>query len=223
MDEIKQKLGETAANLIKDKSVIGLGTGSTAKYFIKSLAKRCSNGLSIRAVSSSKSSERLAKNLGMKIIDLEKINHIDVYVDGADEINSKKQMIKGRGGALLREKILANSSTKVIIIVDYTKYVEKLGAALLPVEVIPFGCNLTKNNLEKLGYISNFRKDRDSNLYITENDNYILDIKLQKLLDDPLKDHNLIKSIPGVVDTGIFIDLAKAVLVGYHDKIERFF
>ncbi len=221
MDKIKKQLAQTALNFVEEDTIVGLGTGTTAEYFIESLAKKCNVGFSIKAVASSTASYNLAKKLNIEMIDLDKIDLIDVYVDGADEVDVKKNMIKGKGGALLREKILANSSSKVVIMIDHTKYVKKLGKVLLPIEITPFGCNLTKNNLEKLGYFSEFRKDKNSNLFITENKNYILDIKLPYLLDDPMKHHVLINSIPGVVDTGLFSDLADTVLVGYEQgKVE---
>lgn len=220
MDKIKKQLSECALNFIEDGFVVGLGTGTTAECFIDVLAKKCKSGLSIKAVASSTASYMLAKKLDIKMIDVKEIDFIDVYIDGADEVDAKKNMIKGKGGALLREKILANSASKVIIMIDYTKYVNKLGKVLLPVEVTPFGYNLTKRNLEEMGYFSTNRIDIKSELVITENKNYILDIMLPHLLDDPLKEHNLIKSVPGVVDTGLFMDIADTILVGYEDKID---
>jgi len=221
MNEIKKKLGEVALSFIKEGAVVGLGTGTTATNFINTLAKKCSKGFFVKTVASSTDSFELAKKLNIPTIDLDKIDLIDIYIDGADEVDANKNMIKGKGGALLREKILANSSAKVLIMIDYTKYVKKLGKALLPVAITSFGYNLTKNNLEKLGYFSEFRKDENSNLFITENNNYILDVKLPCLLEEPMKHHVLIKSIPGVVETGLFIDFADTVLIGCkNDKIE---
>jgi len=221
MEKIKEELGQAAANLIENDTIVGLGTGTTAACFIDSLAKRCMEGLSIKALASSKASYELAKRLGMQLLDLSQIEFIDVYVDGADEVDHKKQMIQGRGGALLREKILANSSVKTMIMIDHSKYQEKLGKVLLPVEVTPFGCNLTKIHLEELGYESEFREDENADLYITDNNNYILDVKLSHLLDDPIQDHVVINSIPGVVETGLFIDLADTIIVGHADgKVE---
>jgi ribose 5-phosphate isomerase A len=221
MDAIKNQLAESALSFIKENSIVGLGTGTTAEVFIENLAGKCKKGFSIKAVASSSASYSLAKKLDIEMIDLDKIDLIDFYVDGADEVDFKKNMIKGKGGALLREKILANSSSKVIIMIDHTKYVKKLGKALLPVEITPFGSNLTKNNLKRLGYFSDYRMNKNSNLFVTENNNYILDIKLSYQLEDPIKHHILISSVPGVVDTGLFIDIADVILVGYpQGKVE---
>lgn len=221
MDKIKKQLGEAALKFIKKDSIVGLGSGTTAEYFIHSLAKKCENGFSIKAVASSIASYNLAKKLNIEMIGIEQVDKIDIYIDGADEVDLKKTMIKGRGGALLKEKILANFSSKVVIMIDHTKYVKKLGNVLLPVEITPFGSNLTKINLEKLGYPSIYRLDKNSKYFITDNKNYILDIKLPYLLDDPKKHNDLIRSIPGIIETGVFIDLADTVLVGHaEDKIE---
>jgi len=214
IEEIKKKLGEKAADLVENNSIVGLGTGTTASYFIKSLAKKCTQGLKIKAIASSNQSFDLAKQLNINLVDFNEIDYIDLYIDGADEVNEKKQMIKGRGGSLLREKILAYSSKKIIIMIDYTKYVKTLGKALLPVEVTPFGHLFTKKILEEYGYLSAIRKKNDSDFYITDNNNYIIDIKCSKLLDSPKHDHFLIKTVPGVIETGIFIDLADTILIG---------
>ncbi|MBN2478732.1 MAG: ribose-5-phosphate isomerase RpiA [Parachlamydiales bacterium] len=215
MENIKRNLGIAASNLIENNSIVGLGTGTTTKYFIEALAKRCQKNLNIVAVSSSEESFKLAKKLNIDVKNENDVDHIDVYVDGADEVDFSKNMIKGKGAALLREKILASFSKKVIIIIDHTKYVKNLGKVLLPVEIVPFGCKLTKMKLEKLGYFGEFRKSK------TDNGNYILDVKLTHLLDDPQIHHETIKNIPGVVETGLFIDLADDIIIGYPDsKIE---
>ena len=215
MDKIKQNLGASAAELVLDNQIVALGTGTTAESFIYELAKRCERGLKIKTVSSSIKSYELAKRLNLKQISENEINDIDIYIDGADEVDEKKNLIKGRGGALLREKILASFSRKVIIMIDHTKLVQKLGRVLLPVEVASFGVNITKKKLEKLGYKSSLRDKK------TENGNYILDIKLPYLLEDPKDHHDTIKSIPGVFETGLFFKLPSTILVGYPDnKIE---
>lgn len=221
MDNIKKQLGEKALDYIHKNMIVGLGTGSTSEFFIHSLAKKCQNGLSIKATASSITSYNLAKKLNIPIVEMNQIDHIDIYIDGADEVDFNKNMIKGRGGALLREKILANFASKIVIMIDHTKYVEKLGKVYLPVEITPFGAKLTKNLLENLGFFSEVRKNVNGNTFITDNNNYILDLKLQSLMDDPLKIHSLIKLLPGVVDTGLFIDLADTILVGHSEsKIE---
>nr|NGX30187.1 Ribose-5-phosphate isomerase A [Candidatus Anoxychlamydiales bacterium] len=176
MSEAKKHLAEAAANLVESGSIVGLGTGTTASFFIESLAKRCEKSLSIKAIASSNASEALAKKLNIDLIDIDKIDHIDIYIDGADEVDQKKQMIKGRGAALLKEKILAKFSKKTIIMIEEKKRVNKLGKVLLPVEVVAFASNLTKLELEKLGYHSDYRRDEKGNFLLTDNKNYILDL-----------------------------------------------
>jgi len=213
MNKAKKNLGEAASKLVENESIVGLGTGSTANCFIESLAKRCEKSLSIKAVASSNASYVLAKKLNINLIDIDKIDHIDIYIDGADEVDKEKQMIKGAGGALLKEKILASFSKKTIIMIEEKKLVDKLGKVLLPVEIVPFASNLTKLELEKLGYFSDYRKDKMGNNFLTDNKNYILDVKLPHLLGDPALVHKNIISIPGVVETGLFIDLADTIII----------
>lgn len=217
MDEIKRQVALAAANLILDNSIVGLGTGSTANFFIEALSKRCLKGLNITAVASSKPSLDLAKKNNIKTLNLSDVKHIDVYVDGADEVDKDKNMIKGRGAALLKEKILSCFSKKVIIIIDESKKVKKLGKVLLPIEITTFGSNLTKMTLEKLGYVGEFRKDNDK-LFITENKNLILDVKLPHLLDDPKKHQETLLYVPGVVETGLFVEIADEIIIGYRDS-----
>jgi len=213
MSLAKKNLAIAAANLVENNSIVGLGTGTTASFFIEALANRCQKSLSIKAVASSISSQSLAKKLKIQLIDIDKIDHIDIYIDGADEVDQNKQMIKGRGGALLKEKILASFSKKTIILIEEKKKVEMLGSVLLPVEITPFASNLTKIQLEKLGYFSTFRMSKENRLFITDNQNYILDLKLLHFLDDPKNAHETLISVPGVIETGIFIDLADTVIV----------
>ena len=221
MDLVKQALGQAALNFIKPNMLVGLGTGTTASHFIQAIAKRCEKGLKIKAVASSNESNLLAKNLKIPLVDISEIDTLDIYVDGADEVDINKQMIKGRGGALLKEKILANNSKKTIIMIEKKKYVEKLGKCQLPVEITKFAKNLTKNRLYKLGYSSKYRVDKNSDIFVTDDQNYILDIKLSNLIDDPKDISKKIKSIPGVVESGLFIDLLETLIIANSDaKIE---
>ncbi len=219
MSLAKKHLAQAAANLVENGSIVGLGTGTTASFFIKSLAKRCEKSLSIRAVASSNMTYVLAKKLNIDLVDIDKIDHIDIYIDGADEVDEKKRMIKGRGGAFLREKILASFSEKVIIMIEDKKKVEKLGLVSLPIEVVPFASNLIRKELEKQGYLVKYRKDENGNIIFSDNRNYILDLKLPHLLEDPELVHKNIISIPGVVETGLFIDLADTIIVA-NEKAE---
>lgn len=217
LDHIKQQVGEKAASFIHQGMVVGLGTGTTAFYFIQKLAQRCQEGLKIQAVASSEHSRKLAEKQGIPLIDVNHITSIDITVDGADEIDEKKQMIKGGGGALVREKIVASMSRELVIIIDETKLVSKLGKRKLPVEIIPFGYTSTRHKLEKLGYSGHFRKNSDGSFYLTDNHNYILDIDFKELRDQPQRDHEVMIHVPGVVDTGFFFDLAGRVVIGFSD------
>lgn len=216
IDFIKDALGKTAANLIKDNQLVGLGTGSTAKHFIKHLITRCQNGLNIEVIASSKASEQLAREGNLKFADETKVTKIDITVDGADEVDRNKNMIKGRGGALLREKILISSSERVVILVDENKIVNTLGNIVLPIEIIPFAYSATLHKLEKLNLACKLR-EVDGRIFVTDEGNYIVDVRFKsKNLDLRLQD-TAIKDIPGVVETGFFFDLAETILVGLKD------
>lgn len=220
LEEIKERLGEKAASLIKDGMVVALGSGTTAAFFIENLAKKCRIGLNIKAVASSQDSLALAKKNKISLIDDSKLTHIDIMVDGADEVDPHKRLIKGRGGALLREKILASASKERIIIIDESKLVKNLGRAPLPVEIVPFGKNLTEKTLLSYGYKGVWRTHNEK-LLITENGNLIFDIHFTEERQNPEKDHLIIKSIPGVVETGFFFNLADKIIVGFNNgKIE---
>jgi len=216
-EKIKQAVGHKAADLIQDGMLVGLGTGSTVFYFIEKLIERVKDGLHIRAVSSSLRSAELASKGGIPLIDINTLSHLDITVDGADEIDHEKRMIKGGGGALLREKIVASMSKEMIVVVDESKLSAKLGRCKLPVEVIPFAHEVTHKKIEKLGYKAYFRKTQSGTLYVTDNGNHILDITLYHPLSDPEKVNENLKSIPGVIETGFFFHLAGRVIVGFKD------
>lgn len=217
VDLIKKKLGASAADLIQDGMMVGLGSGSTAAYFIDSLIKRCQEGLKITVVSSSKGSLDQAKKGKIKTYDLNQVNSIDITVDGADEIDLQKRMIKGGGGFHVKEKILAFNSTEMVVMVDYTKLVSKLGKRKLPVEVFHFGYLFTEKKLNHLGFEGTFRKNKEGSLYITENNNLLYDISFKEPLDHPEQVHEQIIHVTGVIDTGFFFNVAGRVLVGHSD------
>ena len=216
MDFMKKNTAEKASELIKDDMIVGLGTGSTVFFFIESLIKRKEKGLFVKCVASSKVSKEQAKKGGLKLLD--EAEKIDIYVDGADEIDENKNMIKGGGGAFLREKILASSSKEIVIIVDETKLISKLGKKLLPIEIVPFFCNVTKSKLEKMGYFGEFRRDGSGKYLISENDNYILDVRIKEDFKNIREEHLKIINIPGVVETGLFFDLNPKVIVAKRNR-----
>ena len=213
----KRNAAEKAASIVEHGMLVGLGTGSTAAYFIEALAARHREGLKIEVIASSKSSYLLAKQQGLPLQDVANLTSIDLYVDGADEIDPQKQMIKGAGGALLREKILAHMSREMVVIIDETKLVSKLGLRPLPVEMIPFGVKATVHHLCQLGYRGALRLSGDGSLYMTENNNYLYDIQLPHPMDNLAADHLRICSIPGVVETGFFQGKAGRVIIGFKD------
>jgi len=219
-EDLKKKAAYKAADFIESGMTVGLGTGSTVKYFIERLVQKSrENNLKIQTVSSSFRSLKLALEGGLQVSDIETRLTIDITVDGADEIDKNKRMIKGGGGALLREKILASMSRELVVIVDESKKVSLLGHRKLPVEVVPFAGLATLHKIKKPGLNAQFRKkeNSESELYVTDNGNYIIDIKYDKLLEDPEREHALLKEIPGVVETGFFFRLAGRVITAYRD------
>jgi ribose 5-phosphate isomerase A len=213
----KEALGKVAAELIEDGMVVGLGTGTTAACFIKSLIKRCQNGLRITAVATSEASQRQAAEGGIRVLDLNDVPHIDIDIDGTDEIDPKKRLIKGAGGALLREKILALSSGEMIVVTESIKLVKKLGAVPLPVEIVKYGYKSTLKRIEAIGYKAPLRKTKSNEFYVTDNGNYIADIAFKNLLNDPEKVHEELINVTGVVDTGFFFKIVGRVIVAYQD------
>lgn len=213
----KKSAGYAAATFVKDGMIVGLGTGSTAVFFIEKLIERCREGLKVLAVATSARSESMARKGGISIIDINTISSIDLTVDGADEIDKEKRMIKGGGGALLREKIVASMSKEMIVVVDESKLVDRLGKFPLPVEIIPFAYTATIHRIEQLGYNGGLRLNSFGDVYLTENGNYIYDIHFKTLIHDSEKLHHQLREIVGVVESGLFIHLAGRVVIGYKD------
>lgn len=217
IDTVKQALGKKAADLVQDGMTVGLGSGTTTSYFIDALINRAKDGLTFSAVSSSKESLERAKKGAIKTYTLNEVDTIDLTVDGADEIDDKKRMIKGGGACHLQEKILAYNSKEMVVIVDETKLCKKLGKKKLPVEILYYGAVFTEKRLREKGYKGYFRKNEDGSLFFTENANLLYDIEFDGLLDSPEKINDEILHIPGVIETGFFFGLAGRVLVGYFD------
>ncbi|MCH9609854.1 MAG: Ribose-5-phosphate isomerase A [Chlamydiales bacterium] len=215
-DALKKAVGEKAANLIEDGMLVGLGTGSTAAFFIKHLIERVKGGLSIKAVSSSIASAKQAREGGIEVLEMDEVTSIDLTIDGADEIDPQNRMIKGGGGAHVREKIIASTSKQMVVIVDESKMVDVLGSFGLPVEILPYGYHATIAKIEKLGYRGKLRM-KESALHLTDNGNYLYDIHEPKQFPHPENDHTIINNLPGVVDTGFFFNLPVKVLVGYQN------
>ncbi len=218
MDDIKNLIGIQACALVEDGMVVGLGTGSTATCFIDALAKRYENeGLNIVTVASSYASEKHAREKGLPFVSIDAIEKIDITFDGADEITAKKEMIKGAGGALLKEKMLASASKELVILVDESKKVESLGKAKLPVEVIQFGHKIVQMKLLEFAKAAHLRMRGDGMPFITDSGNFIYDLELNGLIEHPEELDTKIDKIVGVVETGLFYGFPGRVVAGYKD------
>ena len=218
MEELKRKAGERAAEYVKDGMVLGLGTGSTTYHALVAISRLVKQGYGLRGVPTSIATERLAWELGIPLVDINEVDGIDLTIDGADEVDPRKRLIKGMGGALLREKIVASASREEIIVVDGGKVVQKLGTrSLLPVEVIPFGHAMTARRLDELGCTPHLRGGDTP--YITDNNHLIYDCAFNGI-EDPEALEAAINAIPGVVENGLFIGMASKVIIASDRGIE---
>ena len=216
----KQLAAEKSIEFIKDGMIVGLGTGSTVFFLVNKLAELVKKGLNITCVSTSNQTSELAKSLGIKILNLNDVDQIDLTIDGADEVDKNLNGIKGGGGALLYEKIVAKASNKVIWIVDSSKFVEKLGRFPLPVEIISFGSKQLFNRFDELGFRPQIRKNGNNN-FITDSGNLIVDLHLNEI-DDAIILERQIKLMHGVVEVGLFNNIADTVIVGKEKSTEIF-
>lgn len=208
---LKQKAAEKAVEAIQDGMKVGLGTGSTAFWAIQKIGERVAQGLHIQAVATSQASEDQARELGIPIIPFDQIGRLDVTIDGADEVNEQLVLVKGGGGALLREKIVESNSDRLIIIVDESKDVKVLGAFPLPVEVVPFASEWTLEALRQTGCNAEWRM-KDGERFLTDNGNYIADCRYGTI-ENPQELEIRLNQIPGVVDNGLFINMADQVII----------
>lgn len=208
----KKAAGEKATEWVKSGMTLGLGTGSTAYWTILKLGEMVRHGLDIRAVATSQQSEDLAKELSIPIVAFSEIDHIDLDIDGADEVDEYLCLIKGGGGALLREKIVAANSTTMIVVADDHKVVKHLGHFPLPVEIIPFGHELTLRALTFLNGNPVLRTS-GSSLFKTDNGNLIADCHFESI-PNPMRLSEQLNKIPGVAENGLFIDMADILIVG---------
>ncbi|KKZ93198.1 Ribose 5-phosphate isomerase A [Bacillus wiedmannii] len=220
MLNLKQLAGEYAANLVKDGMKVGLGTGSTVYWTIQKLGERVKEGLSFQAVPTSKETEVLAKQLNISLISLNDIQSLDLTIDGADEIDANLQLIKGGGGALLREKIVATSSKELIIIADESKLVTHLGTFPLPVEIIPFSWKQTERKIQSLGCQTTLRL-KNNETFITDNNNMIIDCIFPHNITNPTNLHTQLKMITGVVETGLFVNMTSKAIIGTKNGIKE--
>lgn len=211
MEQNKKNAGEAAVDYIKDGTVVGLGSGSTMYWMLKKLGKCVEKGLDIKGVPTSVKTEQLAETFGIPLTTFSEIEQIDLAVDGADEVDEALNLLKGGGGSLVREKIVDAAAKQLVIIVDDSKMVYRLGTFPLPVEVVPFGWELTAANLAKLGCVPQ-RREVDNEVFVSNNGNYILDCQFPEIIN-PKQLHDNIKGCVGVVETGLFTDMTDMVIV----------
>ena len=222
-DRAKYAAALRAVGFVEDGMRIGLGTGSTAAWMVRCLADRIRRErLAVQGVPTSTRTADLARSLGIPVISLDEAEWLDLTIDGADEVDMDFNLIKGGGGALLQEKIVATASDRMVVIADASKEVKRLGAFPLPVEVVPFGWRTTKLlveealvNLDVLGRDTSLRMNGDVP-FVTDEGNYILDLHLRRI-GDSRSAAMMLNQIPGVVENGLFIDICDAVVIGHGD------
>jgi len=218
LDELKRQAAARALEYVRDGMKLGLGTGSTAKHFVELLGERVRGGLNVIGVPTSETTRADAVRCGIRLTTLDEVDRLDLTVDGADEVDAALNLIKGGGGALLREKIVAAASDRMIVIADDTKWVEKLGRFPLPIEVIPFGLGATQRAIETsfadCGVAGELviRKGRDGHVFVTDGGHWIVDAHLGQIPDAPRLAQSL-AVIPGVVEHGLFIGLASVAML----------
>ncbi|MEM1104865.1 MAG: ribose-5-phosphate isomerase RpiA [Pseudomonadota bacterium] len=219
-DHEKQNAAKAALEFVEDGMTVGLGTGSTARFFVELLAEEIADGLAIRCVPTSEETHRLAKTHGVPLVPIDQVDRLHLTVDGADEIDPSGNLIKGAGAALLREKIIASSSDHMVVIADPSKQVERLGACPLPVEVTPFGFTLTAKQIFDALCSSGIdkpkvtlRSDGDGEPVVTDGGNRVLDCDCGRIPDAEATAARL-STVAGVVEHGLFLSMARTVIIG---------
>lgn len=215
-DEIKQLVAQQAAQLVQNKMTVGIGSGSTVYWLIMELGKRVKKGLFFRAIPTSKQTAALAAQQNIPLAELNAVDTIDLTIDGADEIDPNLQLIKGGGGALLQEKMVAAASRELLILCDYTKLVAKLGKFPLPLEVVPFGWKQVQRHIRETYQVEATLRMQGDQPFISDHSHYVLDCPFQQIEQPDILTYEL-NNIPGVVDNGLFVNMADLALVGYPD------
>ena len=219
-EQEKELAGRAAAQLVRDGDIVGLGTGSTAYYAVVAIGERVKAGLKVLGIPTSDATANLALTLGIPLTTLEENPVLDIDIDGADEVDPQLRLIKGGGGALLREKIIASASKKFAVVADSSKVVRALGKFPLPVEIIDFARPVLEKKIAALGAVTRLRLKSDGTPFITDEGHHILDCTFGKISDPPALARAL-SELPGVVEHGLFIGLAKQVFVGRGAKVEE--
>jgi len=215
-DQAKKLAGLEAVRYLKQDMTLGIGTGSTVYWFIEELGKKIADGYACRCVPTSSVTEKMAASLKIPLFSLNDVERIDLTIDGADEIDPQLNLIKGGGGALLQEKMVAAASEKLIIIADDSKLVKQLGSFPLPVEVIPFGWKQVQARLAKNEGVSSTLRLRDGEPFLTDHGHYILDCHFHSI-KDPAELTVRLNMIPGVVENGLFINMASMAIIASAD------
>lgn len=218
LDREKDAAAKASLRYVNDGDIVGLGTGSTAAFMVRALAEKVRAGLKIVGIPTSKRTEELAASLGIAVTTLDEYQDINVTIDGADEFDSQLRLIKGGGGALLREKIVASASRKLVIIADSSKQASKLGRFPLPVEVIPFAEKLVARKIVAMGAQVKLREYAYGNPFVTDEGHHILDCHFGEI-DDPEKIGSELRFMPGIVEHGLFLNMASVVVVGKADGV----
>jgi ribose 5-phosphate isomerase A len=215
-EEIKKKLGKYAADLVPADTIIGMGTGSTVFWLIQELAIRVRQGFSLKIVPTSNQTKKLAAEAGIGAVELNDVDSLSFTIDGADEIDGNFQLIKGGGGALLQEKMVAAASKKMIVLADESKLVKQLGRFPLPVEVIPGGWKTVQKKIVAAGCAKVELRKENNQVFVSDHGHYILDCHFGKIVDASALNTGL-HLVPGVVETGLFINMASSVIIGRAD------
>jgi ribose 5-phosphate isomerase A len=216
----KEAAGRAAAQLVRDGDIVGLGTGSTAYFAVVALGERVKAGLKIVGIPTSVKTAGLAKQLGIPLTTLDEHPEIDITIDGADEIDPRLNLIKGGGGALLREKVIAFASKKMVVVADSRKTVSALGKFPLPVEIIDFARGVIEKKIAALGATATLRINTYGQPFVTDNGNHILDCNFGQIAD-PAALGLALSDTPGIVEHGLFIGIAKLALVGRGTSVEE--
>ncbi len=217
-DQQKAQAARNAVEYIQDGQILGLGTGSTVHHFLTALGQRVQDGLRVRGVPTSQATATYATQLGIPLLDSNEPWDIDVAIDGADQVDPKLNLIKGGGGALLREKIVARAARKFIVIVDEAKQRPYLGLPFpLPVEILSFGWRTTQRHLEKMGWLAP-RREQAGQPFVTDNGHYIVDVHIPDIVDPAALEITLLQ-LPGVVECGLFVQMASLVITASNEGI----